>query len=41
LPAALACGLDGCLRFALHIRDPAVKQIFKLMVPMLGLGRST
>ncbi|MGZ8782565.1 MAG: murein biosynthesis integral membrane protein MurJ, partial [Gaiellaceae bacterium] len=32
-------GLDGRLRLALDIRDPAVKQVFKLMGPvMLGLG---
>ena len=31
--------LDGRLRLALDLRDPAVKQVFKLMVPvMLGLG---
>ena len=32
-------GLDGRLRLALDWRDPAVKQVFKLMGPvMLGLG---
>ena len=39
LPLPWLRGLDGRLRLALDIRDPAVKQIFKLMVPvMLGLG---
>ena len=32
-------GLDGRLRLALDLHDPAVRQIFKLMLPvMLGLG---
>lgn len=32
-------GLDGRLRLALDVRDPMVRQVFKLMVPvMLGLG---
>ena len=39
LPLPWLRGLDGRLRLAMDIRDPAVKQIFKLMVPvMLGLG---
>ena len=39
LPLPWLRGLDGRLRLALDIRDPAVKQVFKLMVPvMLGLG---
>ena len=37
LPLPWLRGLDGRLRLALDIRDPAVKQVFKLMVPvMLG-----
>ncbi|HUH15066.1 MAG TPA: murein biosynthesis integral membrane protein MurJ [Gaiellaceae bacterium] len=39
LPLPWLRGLDGRLRLALDVRDPAVKQVFKLMVPvMLGLG---
>ena len=39
LPLPWLRGLDGRLRLALDIRDPAVRQIFKLMLPvMLGLG---
>ena len=39
LPLPWLRGLDGRLRLALDIRDPAVKQVFKLMFPvMLGLG---
>ena len=39
LPLPWLRGLDGRLRLALDIRDPAVEQVFKLMVPvMLGLG---
>ena len=39
LPLPWLRGLDGRLRLALDIRDPAVKQVFKLMIPvMLGLG---
>jgi len=39
LPLPWLRGLDGRLRLALDLRDPAVKQVFKLMVPvMLGLG---
>ena len=39
LPLPWLRGLDGRLRLALDSRDPAVKQVFKLMVPvMLGLG---
>ena len=39
LPLPWLRGLDGRLRVALDIRDPAVLQVFKLMVPvMLGLG---
>ena len=39
LPLPWLRGLDGRLRLALDIRDPAVKQVFKLMGPvMLGLG---
>jgi len=39
LPLPWLRGLDGRLRLALDIRDPAVRQVFKLMVPvMLGLG---
>ena len=39
LPLPWLRGLDGRLRLALDIRDPAVKQVFKLMLPvMLGLG---
>jgi putative peptidoglycan lipid II flippase len=39
LPLPWLRGLDGRLRVALDVRDPAVRQVFKLMVPvMLGLG---
>ena len=39
LPLPWLRGLDGRLRLAIDARDPAVRQIFKLMVPvMLGLG---
>ena len=39
LPLPWLRGLDGRLRLALDFRDPAVKQVFKLMLPvMLGLG---
>ena len=39
LPLPWLRGLDGRLRLALDVRDPAVKQVFMLMVPvMLGLG---
>jgi putative peptidoglycan lipid II flippase len=39
LPLPWLRGLDGRLRLALDIHDPAVKQVFKLMGPvMLGLG---
>ncbi len=39
LPIPWLRGLDGRLRLALDLRDPAVKQVFKLMIPvMLGLG---
>jgi putative peptidoglycan lipid II flippase len=39
LPLPWLRGLDGRLRLALDIRDPAVRQVFKLMGPvMLGLG---
>jgi putative peptidoglycan lipid II flippase len=39
LPLPWLRGLDGRLRLVLDIRDPAVRQVFKLMVPvMLGLG---
>jgi putative peptidoglycan lipid II flippase len=39
LPLPWLRGLDGRLRLALDIRDPAVKQVFLLMVPVtLGLG---
>ncbi len=39
LPLPWLRGLDGRLRLALDVRDPAVKQVFKLMLPvMLGLG---
>jgi putative peptidoglycan lipid II flippase len=39
LPLPWLRGLDGRLRLALDLRDPAVKQVFKLMLPvMLGLG---
>jgi len=39
LPLPWLRGLDGRLRLALDVRDPAVKQVFKLMIPvMLGLG---
>jgi putative peptidoglycan lipid II flippase len=39
LPLPWLRGLDGRLRLALDLRDPAVKQVFALMLPvMLGLG---
>ena len=39
LPLPWLRGLDGRLRLALDIRDPAVKQVFTLMMPVtLGLG---
>ena len=39
LPLPWLRGLDGRLRLAVDLRDPAVKQVFKLMVPViLGLG---
>src|SRR4029078_1058684 len=39
LPLPWLRGLDGHLRLALDIRDPAVKQVFTLMIPVtLGLG---
>src|SRR5215211_7881430 len=39
LPLPWLRGLDGRLRLALDVRDPAVKRVFKLMLPvMLGLG---
>jgi putative peptidoglycan lipid II flippase len=39
LPLPWLRGLDGRLRLALDLRDPAVRQVFKLMVPVtLGLG---
>jgi putative peptidoglycan lipid II flippase len=39
LPLPWLRGLDGRLRLALDLRDPAVKQVFTLMLPvMLGLG---
>ena len=39
LPLPWLRGLDGRLRLVLDIRDPAVRQVFKLMIPvMLGLG---
>jgi len=39
LPLPWLRGRDGRLRLALDLRDPVVKQVFKLMVPvMLGLG---
>jgi putative peptidoglycan lipid II flippase len=39
LPLPWLRGRDGRLRLALDVRDPMVKQVFKLMVPvMLGLG---
>ena len=39
LPLPWLRGLDGRLRLVLDVRDPAVKQVFKLMGPvMLGLG---
>jgi putative peptidoglycan lipid II flippase len=39
LPLPWLRRLDGSLRLALDVRDPAVKQVFKLMFPvMLGLG---
>ncbi len=39
LPLPWLRGLDGRLRLALDLRDPAVKQVFRLMGPvMLGLG---
>ena len=38
-PAALAAPPGRPARLALDLKDPAVKQVFKLMVPvMLGLG---
>ncbi len=39
LPLPWLRGLDGRLRLVLDLRDPAVKQVFKLMLPVvLGLG---
>ena len=39
LPLPWLRGRDGRLRLAVDVRDPAVKQVFVLMVPvMLGLG---
>ena len=39
LPLPWLRRLDGSLRLALDLRDPAVRQVFKLMIPvMLGLG---
>jgi putative peptidoglycan lipid II flippase len=39
LPVPWLRGLDGRLRVAIDVRDPAVKQVFVLMLPvMLGLG---
>src|SRR5688500_4537458 len=39
LPLPWLRGLDGRLRLALDVRDPAVKQVFRLMGPvMLGLS---
>lgn len=39
LPLPWLRGRDGRLRLALDVRDPAVRQVFKLMGPvMLGLG---
>jgi putative peptidoglycan lipid II flippase len=39
LPLPWLRGLDGRLRLVLDVRDPAVRQVFKLMGPvMLGLG---
>jgi len=39
LPLPWLRGLDGHLRLALDIRDPAVMQVFTLMIPVtLGLG---
>ena len=39
LPLPWLRGLDGRLRLVLDVRDPAVRQFFKLMLPvMLGLG---
>jgi putative peptidoglycan lipid II flippase len=39
LPIPWLRGLDGRLRMVIDWRDPAVKQVFKLMVPVtLGLG---
>ena len=39
LPLPWLRGLDGRLRLALDLRDPAVKQVFVLMLPVtLGLG---
>jgi putative peptidoglycan lipid II flippase len=39
LPLPWLAGRDGRLRMAIDIRDPAVKQVFVLMLPvMLGLG---
>jgi putative peptidoglycan lipid II flippase len=39
LPVPWLTGLDGRLRIVLDWRDPAVRQVFKLMIPVaLGLG---
>jgi putative peptidoglycan lipid II flippase len=39
LPLPWLRGLDGRLRLAIDVRDPAVGQVFRLMVPVtLGLG---
>ena len=39
LPLPWLRGLDGRLRLAIDRRDPAVRQVFVLMVPVtLGLG---
>jgi putative peptidoglycan lipid II flippase len=39
LPLPWLLGLDGRLRLAIDIRDPAVGQVFRLMIPVtLGLG---
>ncbi|HEY7197488.1 MAG TPA: murein biosynthesis integral membrane protein MurJ [Gaiellaceae bacterium] len=39
LPVPWLRGLDGRLRVAIDIRDPAVKQVFALMLPVtLGIG---
>jgi putative peptidoglycan lipid II flippase len=39
LPVPWLRGLDGRLRMAIDVRDPAVKQIFVLMLPVaLGIG---